>query len=438
MPETVPTESYTARVAVIGGGYVGLVTSVCLAHFGHIVCCGDTDPAKVDSLSRGEPTILEDGLTDLLREGIGSGRLRFVVGAEAAVEGAEFVFLCVPTPEGIDGSADLSHLESAALEIAPHLRAGAIVVNKSTVPVGAAALLETLLDRRDVAVVSNPEFLREGSAIRDSLSPDRIVVGSRDPLAADRVANLFAPTGAPQIRTDPGTAEMIKYASNAFLATKLSFVNSLTSVCEALNTNVEDVLRGMGHDRRIGFDHLRPGPGWGGSCLPKDTKALAITTRTAGWPFPLLEEVIRSNELHMEFVVAKVRQAAGGSLDRKTIAVWGLTFKAGTDDRRSSPAVEIVLRLVEAGAMVRAFDPTTIGLDVPELVRNVEVRDDPYSACERADVLVVLTEWEEFRSIDFVKVRDLMKESRIVDARNHLDPVVLRELGFEFLSLGRP
>lgn len=427
-----------ARVAVIGAGYVGLTTSVCLAHFGHSVCCGEVNPERVALLSRGEPTIVEDGLRELLGEGLRQGRLRFVVGAATSVEDAEFVFLCLPTPQNTDGSANLVALEFAVKEIAPFLAHGAVVVNKSTVPVGAAALISRLLDRPDVAVVSNPEFLREGTAINDSLKPDRIVVGSDDPPAAARVAELFSPTGAPQLRTDPATAEMIKYASNAFLATKLGFVNSLTSVCEALGANIDDVLSGMGQDRRIGFGHLRPGPGWGGSCLPKDTMALATTARAAGRPFGILEEVIRSNRAHMDTVVDKIRAMVGGTVVDKRVCVWGLSFKSGTDDRRDSPAVSIVRALLEDRAHVHAYDPTTVGKEVPELASRVRIHDDLYSACDKADVLVVLTEWEEFRAADFLKVRDLLTSPRIVDARNHLDTRALWGLGFECVALGRP
>lgn len=422
---------------MVGTGYVGLVTGTCLAHFGHRVSCADSNREKIERLSRGEATIVETGLDELLREGLRAQRLSFVSSSATAVEAADFVFLCLPTPQGADGSAELGYLESAVRDIAPHLKSGAILVNKSTAPVGAAALLERIVDRPDVSIVSNPEFLREGSAIRDSLHPDRIVVGSNDPSAADRVAELFAATGAEVLRTDPNTAEMVKYASNAFLAAKLSFVNALTGVCEGLDANVEDVLVGMGLDHRIGFDHLKPGPGWGGSCLPKDTRALATIATKAGCPFPLLEEVIRSNDRHMELVLQKVSRAVGEPLDGRVTAVWGLTFKAGTDDRRDSPAIEIVRRLVEAGALVRAFDPTTVGGEVPELDPSVQIGDDPYRVCESAEVLVVLTEWRDFLDLDLVKVRDLMKAPRIVDARNLFDPARLRALGFECLSLGR-
>lgn len=424
-------------VAVVGAGYVGLTTAVCLAHFGHRVCCGDLDATKVGQLSRGVPTIVEKGLTDLLREGLASGLLRFVSTAVGAVKGAEFVFLCVPTPQRADGSADVSALESAVKEIRPHLSPSAVVVNKSTVPMGSAAHIEQLLARTDVAVVSNPEFLREGSAVQDTLHPDRVVVGSANIEAASRVGRLFAATKAPIIVTDTASAETIKYASNAFLATRLSFVNAVADLCEAVGADVRDVLLGMAHDHRIGSNYLTPGPGWGGSCLPKDIRALAFMAKSAGYEFPLLDAVVRANEEHLASIVDKARRALGGSVAGATVGAWGLTFKAGTDDRRDSPAVEILRRLAAEGARLQAFDPTTVGRDVSELPQSVVICDDAYSACSNADLLVVLTEWEELRLVDFAKVRDAMATPRVVDGRNLFDAMSLRELGFAYIGLGR-
>ncbi len=430
-------DSSSRPLTVIGAGYVGLTTAVCLAHLGHRVCCGELDEEKVARLSRGEPTILEDGLAELLREGLDSQRLRFVAGAAAAVKGAAFVFLCVPTPQRSDGSADVTVLESVATEIGPHLAPGAVVVNKSTVPVGSALRVERLLDRPGVSVVSNPEFLREGSAVHDCLHPDRIVVGADDRAAAARVGALFARTDAPLIVTDAATAETIKYASNAFLATKLSFVNAVANLCEAVGADVRDVLLGMAYDHRIGFDYLRPGPGWGGSCLPKDTRALLFMAETGGYDFPLLREVIQTNETQLSSVMTKIRGAVGGSLSGRPVAAWGLTFKAKTDDRRDSPAVEIVRRMVADGARVRAFDPTVTG-PLPELPDDVEICADAYAACEGAAVAVVLTEWEELRWLDFAKVRALLSEPSVVDTRNLLDPAALRRMGFTYVGVGRP
>jgi UDPglucose 6-dehydrogenase len=431
------TDHETYDLAVIGAGYVGLTTAVCLAHLGHRVSCGELDEEKVSRLARGEPTIVEDGLADLLRAGLASQRLRFVTGARAAVQGAAFVFLCVPTPQRADGSADVDVLESVAREIGPHLAHGAVVVNKSTVPVGSALLVEQLLDRPGIPVVSNPEFLREGSAVHDCLHPDRIVVGADDRGAAARVGSLFAATQAPLIVTDAATAETIKYTSNAFLATKLSFVNAVANLCEAVGADVRDVLLGMAYDHRIGFDYLRPGPGWGGSCLPKDTRALLFMAESGGYEFPLLREVIQTNETQLTTVMTKIRRAAGGSLAGKKIAAWGLTFKAGTDDRRDSPAVDIIQRMVAEGARVRVFDPT-VAQPVPELPEGVEICADAYAACDGSDTVVVLTEWEELRWLDFAKVAALLAEPSVVDARNLLDPTALRRMGFAYAGVGRP
>ena len=306
-------------VAVIGVGYVGLPTAATLAHLGHRVTCGDADEAKVAMLERGEVPIVEDHLEELVARGQAAGRLRFVVGAAAAVAGAEFVFLCVPTPQGEDGSADLSFVEAVAEEIAPHLLPGTIIVNKSTVPVGSTLVVERVLGRHDVTVVSNPEFLREGTAVADSLHPERIVVGADDQSAAAQVGELFAGTHAPLLITDAATAETIKYASNAFLATKLSFVNAVAGLCEAVGADVRDVILGLGYDKRIGFEYLRPGPGWGGSCLPKDTRALVHIAEQAGYDFSFLKGAIATNDEQFVRVVGKVgpRWPAGAGVEAR-------------------------------------------------------------------------------------------------------------------------
>ncbi len=430
------THGAPSTVAVIGAGYVGLPTAGVLARFGHSVVCAERDPGRLHQLEAGRSPIVEAGLAELLAEGRAAGRLRFVGSAAEAVEGVSFVFLCVDTPQADDGSADLSAVEAAAAEIAPRLAPGAVVVDKSTVPVGTATLVTRMTG---AVVVSNPEFLREGTAVRDSLRPDRIVVGSSDQDAARRVGELFAGTGAPLIVTDTVTAETIKYASNAFLATKLSFVNSLAALCESLAADVRDVALGMGYDRRIGFDFLRPGPGWGGSCLPKDTAALLHIAGAAGYDFPLLGAVIAANEEAQERVLAKVEAAAGGSVAGTTVAAWGLTFKAGTDDRRSSPAVAVVQRLVRSGAAVRAFDPTvdpTAAARAPDLA-GVTACLSAYEACQDAVVLVVLTEWEELRSLDLEKAAGAMREPAMVDARNLFDPASARRAGFAYDAIGR-
>ena len=426
-----------SRIAVIGTGYVGLTTGACFAHLGHHVVCADVVPEKVERLRRGDVPILEAGLPELVRAGIDGGRLSFVLGAAAAAESCEFAYLCVPTPQSPDGSADLSYLRGAAAEIGPVLPAEAIVVNKSTVPVGSTRVVEDALGRDDIVVVSNPEFLREGSAVSDFLNPDRIVVGTEDQAAAGRVTALFASVAAPVIVTDPATAETIKYACNAFLATKVSFVNAMANVCEAVGADVRDVVLGMGYDHRIGFEFLRPGPGWGGSCFPKDTSALIRIAEDSGYDFGLLRGVQAVNDDQFRRVAAKIARSAGGSVDGALVAVWGLTFKARTDDLRNSPSLEVVRRLATMGARIRAYDPTVgPGSDRAEL-SGIDIVADPYAACEGAAVLTVLTEWDEFRRLDLSKVKGLLSGPRIVDARNLLDPAACRRLGFTYEGIGR-
>ncbi len=425
-----------SRIAIVGTGYVGLTTGAYLAHLGHDVICADVVDTKVEQLKRGELPIFEAGLPELVREGLDSGRLSFVLGATHAVDAAEFVFLCVQTPQGDDGSADLRYIREAAAEIGPLLPAECIVINKSTVPVGSTRVVEQSLERDDVFVVSNPEFLREGSAVHDCLHPDRIVIGSDDQAAAMRVAALFEGLKAPLVITDPASAETIKYASNAFLATKISYVNALANVCEAVGADVREVVLGMGYDKRIGFEFLKPGPGWGGSCFPKDTRAMVHIADDAGYDFTLLRGVISVNEEQHERMVSKVERMVGGSLQDKVVAAWGLTFKARTDDLRDSPALEVIRRLRERGAIVRAYDPATLNGEHPSL-EGIDVSVDPYPICEGADVLVVLTEWDEFRWLDFAKVAGLMKTPRIVDTRNLLESAAIRRRGFLYDGVGR-
>ncbi|HKY68211.1 MAG TPA: UDP-glucose/GDP-mannose dehydrogenase family protein [Acidimicrobiales bacterium] len=421
-----------AQIAVIGAGYVGLTTAACFSSLGHDVVCADIDEQRVARLSGGEIPIVEAGLEALVREGMDGGHLRFVVDGEQAARGAEFAYLCVPTPQGEDGSADLSYIETAARQIGPALPPEAVVVNKSTVPVGSTRAVERVLGRDDVGVVSNPEFLREGSAVHDFLNPDRIVIGSDDQSAAVRVASLYIGVTAPIIVTDPASAETIKYVSNAFLATKISFVNAVAAVCEAVGADVKDVVLGMGYDKRIGHEFLKPGPGWGGSCFPKDSQALVHIAESAGYDFGLLRGVISVNEDQFHRVVAKVREQVGGTLDGVKVGVWGLTFKARTDDTRDSPAIRIAGLLREQGADVRAYDPA-----VKSTIEGIEPAADPYSVCDDAEVLVVLTEWDEFRWLDFDKVAGLMAVPRVVDARNLLDKPALERRGFAYTGIGR-
>ena len=422
----------SADIVVIGTGYVGLTTAACLAHLGHRVIGADIDERRVEQLSRAEIPIVEDGLEELVKEGLANGNLRFTTDRAGAAASCEFAYLCVPTPQGIDGRADLSHIEDVARVIGPVLPPESIVVNKSTVPVGSTRVVERVLGRSDVFVISNPEFLREGSAVHDFLHPDRIVIGSDDQSAAIRMASLYLGIASPPIVTDPASAETIKYASNAFLATKVSFVNAIAAVCEAVGADVNDVVLGMGYDPRIGHQFLRPGPGWGGSCLPKDTRALVSIAEDSGYDFDLLKGVITVNEQQLERVVTKVCDAVGGSVTGLTVAAWGLAFKARTDDIRDSPALEVIRRLRTRGATVRAYDPA-----VRSPIEGIEVCGDPYAACENADVLVVLTEWDEFRWLDLDKVAAAMKGRAIVDSRNVLDRPAVARRGFNYQGIGR-
>jgi UDPglucose 6-dehydrogenase len=416
---------------VIGAGYVGLTTAVCLAHLGNEVRCSDVDNDRVHGLSIGAVPIVEDGLAELLKQGLGSGALAFSTDNAWGVKNAEFVFLCVPTPQGPDGRANTSIIERVATEIGPHLAPEAIVVNKSTVPVGSTHIVERALGRQDVRVVSNPEFLREGSAVQDFLHPDRIVIGADDEETAIRLSVLFLRLGAPVVVTDPATAETIKYASNAFLATKLSFVNAIAALCEAVGADVRQVALGMGYDPRVGSSFLKPGPGWGGSCFPKDVAALIGLAEDAGYDFALLKGVVSVNVAQHARVVEKTLRLAGGDVRDRRVALWGVTFKARTDDMRDSPALEIARHLRELGAVVTAYDPT-----VHRPLDGLEVVDDAYAACNGASVLVVATEWDEFRWLDFEKVGGLMERRAVVDARNLLDPTALRRAGFAYEGIG--
>lgn len=425
-----------SRIAVIGTGYVGLTTGACLAHLGHNVVCADIDESKVADLRAGRIPIVELGLEQLVAEGLASGRLSFVVGGATAVVDCDVAFLCVPTPQGDDGSADLTYVQQAAEQIAPHLPHEAIVVNKSTVPVGSTKVVERALKRPDVRVVSNPEFLREGSAVQDFLKPDRVVVGADDQAAALKVASLYDGLTTRVIITDPASAETIKYAANAFLATKLSFINAIAAICEGVGADINDVVVGMGSDKRIGESFLRPGPGWGGSCFPKDSRALIKIAEEAGYDFELLDGVIAVNDQQFDRVAAKVRLAAGGDLSSKRIAVWGLTFKAGTDDLRDSPAVAICQRLLAAGATLTVHDPT---VDRPRVGApdGITIALDPIDACRDADVLVVLTEWDQFKWVDPVAVGAVSKAKVVVDARNLLDRNQWQKAGFVHQGIGR-
>lgn len=420
-----------STIAVIGTGYVGLTTGACFAHLGHRVICADVVAEKVEGLQRGEIPIFEAQLERIVRAGLDAGNLSFVLGSENAVAEADFVYLCVPTPQSAGGSVDLTYLETAAAEISANLKPGTVVVNKSTVPVGSTLLVEQALGRSDVSVVSNPEFLREGTAVDDFLNPDRVVIGAADQAAANRVASLYLGVRAPIMITDPASAEICKYAANAFLATKLSFTNAIAAMCEAVGADVNDVLLGMGYDHRIGHEFLRPGPGWGGSCFPKDSQAIISIAEDAGYDFSLMRGVVAANEQQFDRIVGKVESVI--ALDGATVAVLGIAFKANTDDTRESPSVEVMKRLVAKGARLKAYDPAVSSVDLD----GVEVVADAYAACEGAAAIVVATEWDEFKWLDLDKVADLVAERHIIDARNLLDRGALRRRGFTYQGVGR-
>ncbi len=433
------------RVVVIGTGYVGLTTGACLASLGHTVVCTDTDGDKIGRLADGRIDILEPDLAELVAAGTTAGRLACVTTTEAAfvhfLRRAEFVFLCVPTPMGTGGLADLSILESVVKQIRETLPPGCTLVTKSTVPVDTARQLTRLLRRDDVSVVSNPEFLREGTAVRDFLHPDRIVVGSSQPEAAEQVAALYSSLGAPTVLTDAASAELIKYAANCFLAMKLSYANAIAELCDRTGADVADVTEGIGYDRRIGQEFLKPGPGWGGSCLPKDTSALLQLADSMDFEFRLVRAAIDTNIRQHKRVVDKIRDVVTGtrlgSLSQVRLAILGLTFKAGTNDLRDSPALAVATLLREAGADLVAFDPAVTPADDRAAALPFAVADDAYQAASGADAVVVLTEWPEFRKLDWSRLALLVRTPTVVDTRNLLDPLALGEAGFTWTGLGR-
>jgi UDPglucose 6-dehydrogenase len=422
------------RVVVIGCGYVGLTTGACLARLGHDVTCCDVDGDKIAKLARGEVGIREPDLDELVSEGVAAGSLRFTQDSARAVAAAEIVFLCLPTPMGADGAADLSAVETVVGEVRELLPRGAVVVTKSTVPVGTAMRLTRLLGREDVAVVSNPEFLREGFAVQDFLHPARVVVGAQEQQAAERVASLYDPLDARAVLIDPVSAELVKYAANGFLATKLSYVNDLAELCERTGGDIDVVTEGMKRDHRVAPSFLSAGPGWGGSCLPKDTAALLHTADSAGVGFPLLGAAVRANAHHQARVVRKVVDCCGGDVSGSRVGLLGLTFKAGTGDLRDSPALAVARMLSDLGARLRGYDPTCAERSEVERIRCVA---DPYLAAEDAEVVVLLTDWAEFAVLDWAKVAEVMRAPVVVDARNQLDPRALTREGMTWRGTGR-
>lgn len=433
------------HIAMIGTGYVGLVSGACFSEFGLDVTCVDTDEAKIERLKRGEIPIYEPGLDALVARNTAAGRLQFTTDLAEAVRGAEAVFIAVGTPTRRgDGHADLGYVFAAARDIARVLEHPTVVVTKSTVPVGTGrrllALFRELRPDLDIDVASNPEFLREGSAIEDFMRPDRVVCGVESERAREVLARAYRPLNlieTPILFTGLETAELIKYATNAFLAMKVTFVNELADLCEAVGADIQQVAKGLGLDGRIGRKFLHAGPGYGGSCFPKDTLALVRTAEEYGVPLRLVDTTIQVNEARKRRMVKKIRDALGGRLAGRRIGVLGLTFKPNTDDMRESPSLVILPPLVAEGAKVRAYDPQGMK-EAAKLLPEVEMCPDPYAALEGADALVLLTEWNEFRGLDLGRVRDLMRGRVIVDLRNVFDPDRVAELGFAYVSVGRP
>jgi UDPglucose 6-dehydrogenase len=431
-----------SSICVVGAGHVGLVTAACLAELGHRVTCVDVDEDRVEALRIGSVPIHEPGLEALITRHTAGGALKFTTSYDEALEGVEFIFIAVNTPSTPEGAADLRYVRRAARQIGHALKNGhPIIVNKSTVPVGTAETVDHILrqeasDLGELPVVSNPEFLREGTAIEDFMKPDRVVLGCRDREAAQRVAGLYGSLDAPVLIADPETAEMIKYASNAFLATKISFINEIASVCEGVGADVNQVAQGMGLDRRIGPQFLRAGIGYGGSCLPKDVKALAHMASIYGSHPQLLNAVLQINVDQRRRVVRRLRQILG-SLEGAAVAVLGLAYKADTDDVRDAPAIDIMRLLDYEGAAVRAYDPVANDA-LAEILPDVTYCSDPYEAVSGCDAVIIATEWPEFVDMDLGRVKASMRRPVLVDGRNLLDPDVVRSHGFVYLGVGRP
>ena len=431
------------HIAVIGSGYVGLVTGACFAEFGVDVTCVDVDEEKIERLMNGIMPIYEPGLEHLVSKNTHAGRLTFTTDVRQAVQEALVIFLAVGTPPLPDGSPDLSYIESAAAAVAEHMNGYKVVVTKSTVPIGTGEHIRSLINERkttraNFGVVSNPEFLREGAAINDFMRPDRVVIGSRDEEAIAIMKDLYRPLyliEAPFVITSLEAAELTKYAANAFLATKVSFINEIANLCDKIGCDVHDVARAIGMDKRIGSKFLHPGPGFGGSCFPKDTRALSSVARKFDSESLIVDAVIEVNRRQASAMLAKI-QSLVGTLAGKNIAVLGLAFKPETDDMREAPSIGIIRHLIESGAKVRAYDPVAKD-EALKILPEVSYADDEYDAVEGADALVFITEWNQFRALDMARVRDLMKTPKVADLRNIYEPEDMRELGFEYVGVGR-
>ncbi len=431
------------HIAVIGIGYVGLVTGACFAEFGVDVICVDVDTDKVEKLNQGIIPIYEPGLDKIVEKNVAAGRLHFTTDVRSAVAQSLVVFLAVGTPPREDGSPDMSFYQQAAKDVADSINGYKVLVTKSTVPVGTGKWLREFVTTNlkietDFGVASNPEFLREGAAIEDFMRPDRVVIGSNDERAVEVMKDLYRPLyliETPVVITSLEAAELIKYAANAFLATKITFINEIANLCDAIGCDVHDVARGIGMDNRIGRKFLHPGPGYGGSCFPKDTRALTTVADKFGVETRIVDAVIEANERQRDAMIPKIEKLIG-NLTGKTIGVLGLSFKPETDDMRESPAIEIVNGLIARGAKIKAFDPVAM-IEARHFLPDIEYAVDEYDAIDGADALVIVTEWNQFRALDMEKVRGLLKSPKIADLRNIYEPEDMREMGFEYVGVGR-
>ena len=428
-------------IAVAGTGYVGLSTGTCFADMGNKVTCIDINEDKIAMLQRGEVPIYEPGLSELITRNVKAGRLNFTTSYEEALEDAEFIFICVGTPSGVDGEADLQYVRMAAESVAKVMKSPLIIINKSTVPVGTGDWVADIVNRSrtepvEFAVVSCPEFTREGSAIYDFMNPDRVVVGSHNQEAAEKVAQLHLPLRTRIVMTDLRTAEMIKYASNAFLATKISFINEIAAICERLGADVEEVALGMGYDKRIGPHFLSAGLGYGGSCFPKDVKALEHMALVHGSHPSLLRAVMDINRDARRWAILNLRDMLDGTLDQKRIGILGLAFKPNTDDIRESPALDIARMLQNEGSVVRAYDPVAMA-NAAQQNPQLGLVEDPYELADGADALLVCTDWNEFKQLDLNRVRDAMRTPIFADGRNLYNPDTMLALGFQYRSVGK-
>jgi len=431
------------EIAVIGTGYVGLVTGAGLADFGNDVVCVDIDEKKIDALRKGVIPIYEPGLDHLVSKNVDEGRLRFTTDLAAAIRNSRAIFIAVGTPSKPDGSADLRYVEEVARSIAEHMESPKLVITKSTVPIGTGRMIERIIGERGnghkVSVVSNPEFLREGSAIEDFMRPDRVVIGASDEQSVALMKEIYAPLHSleiPFVVTNVESSELIKYAANGFLATKITFINEIAQVCELVGADVHDVAVGMGLDSRIGSKFLQAGPGFGGSCFPKDTLSMADIARRHGYDFQIMEAVLRVNDDIKQRMVEKISAAIGGNVAGKTIGILGLAFKPETDDMRDSPTIPIIKGLQQKGAKIRAYDPQAME-NAKLIFDDIEYCDDAYQTAQDADALVIATEWNEFRALNLNKISAALRQPVVVDLRNVYDPKRMKSGGFRYVSVGR-